>query len=50
MHIYIFFIVNIFFAPIISTSIYRRVNSSHHITVLIKGIETKTFNGGFASI
>ena len=45
MHVYIFSVVYILFAPVISTSIHRRVNNSD-INVLMKTIETETFNVG----
>ena len=43
-----FFIVDILFAPVVSTSIHHCVNKSH-IKVLMKVIETKTFNTDFIS-
>ena len=41
------FIVYILFAPVISTSIHRCVNNSPDIKVLMKVIETETFNVDF---
>ena len=49
MHIYIFFIVYILFAPVISISIHHCVNNSHDIKVLMKVIKTEMFNIGFTS-
>ena len=49
MHICIFFIVYILFAPVISTSIHFCENNSHDIKVLMKIIKTETFNVGFTS-
>ena len=49
MHVYIFFLIYILFAPVISTSIHRCVDNSHGIKVLMKVIKTETFNVGFTS-
>ena len=49
MYVYEYFIINIFFAPVISTSIHGWVNNSHDITALMKVIKTETFNVGFIS-
>ena len=46
---FFFFVVYILFAPVILTSIFRCVNSSHDIKVLMKVIKTETFNVGFTS-
>ena len=43
------FVVYILFAPFISTSIHRRANSSPDIKVLMKVIDTETFNVDFTS-
>ena len=40
-------IYNICLAPVISTSIHHCVNNCHDIKVLMKVIETRTFNVGF---
>ena len=49
MHVYIFFVIYILFAPVISTSIPRYVNNSHYIKVLMTVIKTETFNVSFSS-
>ena len=49
MHVCIFFVLYILFAPFISTSIHRCVNNSHDIKILMKIIETETFNVRFSS-
>ena len=49
MPICIFFVVYILLAPVIYTSIYHCVNNSPDIKVLMKVIETETFNVGFTS-
>ena len=43
------FVVYILFALVISTSIHRCMNSSSDIKVLMKVIETETFNFDFIS-
>ena len=43
------FVVYILFALVILTSIYRRVNNSHDIKVLMKVFKTETCNDGFTS-
>ena len=50
MHVYIFFVIYIFFTPVISISIHRCVNNSHDIKVLMKVIKTERFNVGFTRI
>ena len=50
MHVYIFFVIYILFAPVISTSVNRCVKISYDIKVLMKVIETKTFKVGFTPI
>ena len=47
MGIYISFVIYIFFASVISTRVYRCVNSSHDIKGLMKVIKTKMFNVDF---
>ena len=47
MHVYIFFVIYILFAPVILTILHRCVNNSHDIKVLMKVIKTETFNVGF---
>ena len=49
MHVYESFVIYIFFATVISTRIDCCVNNSHEIKVLMKVIETETFNVGFTS-
>ena len=49
MYIYTFFVIYIYFASIISTSIHRRVNNSYDIKVLMKVIKTETCNVGVTS-
>ena len=49
MQIYIFFVIYVLFAPVISTSIHRCVNTSHDIKVLMMVIKTETFNISFTS-
>ena len=47
MHVYIFFVIYVLFAPIILTSIHRCVNNYHDIKVLMKVIKTEMFNVDF---
>ena len=49
MHVYIFFVIYVSFAFVISTNIHRCVNDSPDIEVLMKVIKTETFNIGFTS-
>ena len=49
MYVYESFVIYIFFAPIVSTSIHRCLNNSHDIKALMKVIKTETFNVGFTS-
>ena len=44
------FVVNILLAPVISTSTHRCVNNSPDTKVLMKVIETETFNVDFTSL
>ena len=46
MHVCIFFVIYIFFAPAISTNIHRYMNNSYDIKILMKVIKTETFNVG----
>ena len=49
MHVYIFFVIYILFAFVISTSIHCYVNKYRDIKVLMKVNKTETFNVGFTS-
>ena len=49
MHVSIFLVIYILFAPAISTSIHDSMNNSHDIKVLMKVIISDKFNVGFTS-
>ena len=49
MHVYIFFVIYILFAPFISTGIHRCGDNSYDMKILMKVIKTESFNVGFTS-